>query len=183
MTMPGILFPGIVLGGYMGIITLIIKKNVIWANTVAEVILVLMMMITVIDVALRTVGTPIVGTYELVAMMGAMVVGFAIAKTSWDRGHVYVDMLIENRSEAVKNAFFICTRIFGIIIYALISWNLVKKGVLFHRSEQVSMTLRLPYYPAAFALAFCFFVQCLSLLGDILRINENKEQVLENHHE
>jgi TRAP-type C4-dicarboxylate transport system permease small subunit len=167
----------------MKTITLMIKKSVIWANTVAEVILVLMMMITVVDVVLRSVGTPIVGTYELVAMMGAMVVGFAIAKTSWDRGHVFVDFLIENRSAAVKNAFFIATRIFGIAIFALISWNLVKKGMLFHKSEEVTMTLRLPLYPAAFALAFCFFVQCFSLLGDILRINENKEQVLENHHE
>ena len=167
----------------METITLMIKKSVIWANTVAEVVLVLMMMITVVDVVLRSVGTPIVGTYELVAMMGAMVVGFAIAKTSWDRGHVFVDFLIENRSTAVKNAFFIATRIFGIAIFALISWNLVKKGMLFHKSEEVTMTLRLPLYPAAFALAFCFFIQCFSLLGDILRINEKKEQVLENHHE
>jgi TRAP-type C4-dicarboxylate transport system permease small subunit len=167
----------------MKTITLMIKKSVIWANTVAEVVLVLMMMITVVDVVLRSVGKPIVGTYELVAMMGAMVVGFAIAKTSWDRGHVFVDFLIENRSTAVKNAFFVATRIFGIAIYALISWNLAKKGMLFHKSEEVTMTLRLPLYPAAFALAFCFFVQCFSLLGDILRINENKEQVLENHHE
>jgi TRAP-type C4-dicarboxylate transport system permease small subunit len=181
--MPGIPFPGIVLGGYMETLTLMIKKSTIWMNVVAEVVLVLMMMITVVDVVLRTFGTPIVGTYELVAMMGATVVGFAIAKTSWDRGHVFVDFLIENRSAAIKNAFFISTRILGIIIYALVSWNLVKKGILFHRSGEVTMTLRLPFYPAAFALAFCFFVQCFSLLGDILRINENKEQVLENHHE
>jgi TRAP-type C4-dicarboxylate transport system permease small subunit len=174
--MPGTLFPGIVLGGYMETLTLMIKKSTIWMNVVAEVVLVLMMMITVVDVVLRTFGTPIVGTYELVAMMGATVVGFAIAKTSWERGHVFVDFLMEN-------AFFISTRILGIIIYALISWNLTKKGILFHRSGEVTMTLRLPFYPAAFALAFCFFVQCFSLLGDILRINENKEQVLENHHE
>ena len=167
----------------METLTLMIKKSTIWMNTVAEVVLILMMMITVVDVVLRSVGTPIVGTYELVAMMGAMVVGFAIAKTSWDRGHVFVDMLIENRSAAIKNAFFISTRILGIIIYALISWNLVKKGMILHKAEEVTMTLRLPLYPVAFALALCFFVQCFSLIGDILRINETKDQVSENHHE
>jgi TRAP-type C4-dicarboxylate transport system permease small subunit len=181
--MPGTLFPGIVLGGYMKTITLLIKKSTIWMNIIAEVILVLMMMITVVDVVLRTIGTPVPGTYELVAMMGAMVVGFAIAKTSWERGHVFVDFLIENRSVSVKNAFFISTRILGIIIYALLSWNLMKKGLVLHRSEEVTMTLRLPHYPIAFALSLCFFVQCFSLIGDILRINENKAQVLENHHE
>lgn len=157
-------------------ITLMIKKSTIWMNTVAEVVLVLMMMITVIDVVLRTFGTPIPGTYELVAMMGALVVGFAVAKTSWDRGHVFVDFLIENRSATVKNAFFISTRILGIIIFALLSWNLMKKGIVLHRSGEVTMTLRLPHYPVAFALSLCFFVQCFALIGDILRINENKEQ-------
>ena len=152
-------------------------------NAIAEVVVVLMMMITVTDVVLRTFGTPIPGTYELVAMMGALVVGFAIAKTSWDRGHVYVDMLIENRSPVVKNAFFVSTRVLGIVIYALITWSLTRKGMLFHKSGEVTMTLRIPLYPAAYALAVCFFVQCLSLTGDILRINENKQQALENGHE
>jgi TRAP-type C4-dicarboxylate transport system permease small subunit len=181
--MPGILFPGIVLGGYMQVMTLAIKRCSIWMNAIAEVVVVLMMMITVMDVVLRTFGTPIPGTYELVAMMGALVVGFAIAKTSWDRGHVYVDMLIENRSPLVKNVFFISTRILGITIYSLITWSLVRKGMIFHRSGEVTMTLRIPLYPAAFALALCFFVECLSLIGDMLRINEKKEHALENGHE
>jgi TRAP-type C4-dicarboxylate transport system permease small subunit len=176
MAMPGRFFPGIVLGGYMETITLAIKRSTIWMNTVAEVVLVFMMMITVIDVVLRTFGTPVPGTYELVAMMGALVVGFAVAKTSWDRGHVFVDVLIENRSRPVRNAFFISTRILGIIIYALLAWSLMKKGFVLHRSEEVTMTLRLPHYPVAFALSLCFFVQCFSLIGDILRINENQEQ-------
>jgi TRAP-type C4-dicarboxylate transport system permease small subunit len=158
-------------------ITLVIKKCSIWMNAIAEIVVVLMMMITVIDVALRTFGTPIPGTYELVAMMGALVVGFAIAKTSWDRGHVYVDMLIENRSPAVKNAFFVSTRILGIVIYGLITWSLTRKGIIFHRSNEVTMTLRLPLYPVAFALALCFAMESLSLIGDILRINENKTDI------
>jgi TRAP-type C4-dicarboxylate transport system permease small subunit len=158
-------------------IILVIKKCSIWMNAVAEIVVVLMMMITVTDVALRTFGTPIPGTYELVAMMGALVVGFAIAKTSWDRGHVYVDMLIENRSPAVKNAFFVSTRILGVVIYGLITWSLTRKGIIFHRSNEVTMTLRLPLYPVAFALALCFAMECFSLIGDILRINENKTDI------
>ena len=167
----------------MKTIIVMIKSTTIWLNTVAEVVLVLMMMLTVVDVALRAMGKPITGTYELVAMMGAIVIGFAIPKTSWDRGHVFVDFLIENRSQAIRNAFFIGTRIMGIAIFALISWNMIRKGMVFYKSGEVSLTLRLPYYPSAFALALCLCVQSLSLIGDILRINENKSQALESHHE
>lgn len=176
--MPGEIIPGIIFGGYMESMVSLIKKSTVWMNVVSEVVLVFMMMITVMDVVLRTFGTPVPGTYELVAMMGALVIGFAVAKTSWDRGHVFVDVLIENRSRTVKNAFFMGTRILGIIIFALLSWSLMKKGMVLHRSGEVTMTLRLPHYPVAFALSLCFFVQCFSLIGDILRINENKERVI-----
>ena len=146
-------------------------------NTVAEVALVFMMMLTVIDVVLRIFGkSPIVGTYELVAVAGAIVVGFAVPQTSWERGHVYVDFMIENRSAAVKNGFFIFTRIVGIIIFALLSLNLLKKGMHLYKTGEVSMTLQIPYYPVAYALALCFFVECLTLITDIFKIFDTGKQ-------
>ena len=147
-----------------------LKKCFTWMNSLAEIALFVMMMLTVIDVILRRFfGSPIVGTYDLVAMMGAIVVGFAVPKTSWDRGHVFVDVLLENRRKAVKNAFFVITRIVGIVLFAYLTYHLVKKGLFLQQSGETSMTLRVPTYPVAFALAFCFFAQCFSLLTDIFR--------------
>jgi TRAP-type C4-dicarboxylate transport system permease small subunit len=145
-------------------------------NTIAEGALFVMMMLTVIDVILRRFfGSPVVGTYDLVTMMGAVVVGFSVPKTSWDRGHVYVDFLLENRSKVIKNGFFIGTRIVGIVLFALLSYHLVKKGIFFYHSHETSMTLRVPVYPITFALALCFFVQCFSLITDIFRTFDSGE--------
>jgi len=139
-------------------------------NTVAEVALFVMMLLTVMDVILRRFfGSPIVGTFDLVAMMGAVVVGFSLAKTSWDRGHVFVDFLIENRSKAVRNGFFVATRIVGILLFAFATYNLTRKGIYLQGSGETSMTLRVPMYPVAYVLAFCFFVQCFSFIGEIFR--------------
>lgn len=154
------------------------KKCFNWMNSVAEIALFVMMMLTVIDVILRRFfGSPIVGTYDLVAMIGAIVVGFAVPKTSWDRGHVYVDVLLENRTEIVKKSFFIATRIVGIILFSYLAYYLVQKGMFLLKSGETSMTLRVPVYPVAFALAFCFFVQCFSLITDILRSFEIGEPI------
>jgi len=112
---------------------------------------------------------------DLVAMMGAVVVGFSLSQTSWDKGHVFVDFLIENRSKAVKNGFFITTRMVGMIIFALVSFNLVRKGISFYGSGETSMTLRVPMFPVVIALAFCFFVQCFSFITDIFRIFDTGE--------
>jgi TRAP-type C4-dicarboxylate transport system permease small subunit len=147
-------------------------------NGIAGAVLLIMMMLTVLDVVLRSLGHAITGTYELVAMAGAVVVGFAVAQTSWDRAHIYVDFLIENRSEAVKKSFFVGTRVMAIAIFALLAWNLFLKAGHLHRSGEVSMTLHVPYYPVAYSLAFCFFVECLILVADIFRMF-----IAENDHE
>ncbi len=154
------------------------KKVSGWMNGIASAVLFIMMMLTVVDVVLRTLGRPITGTYELVAIFGALVVGFAVAETSWHRGHIYVDFLVENRSKAVKNGFFISTRIVAVLIFTLLARSLFLKATHLYKTGEVSMTLQMPYYPAAYALAFCFLIECLVLVSDIIRvfIAENKNE-------
>ena len=71
-----------------------------WMDNVGGSILVIMMMLTVIDIALRISGRPITGTYELVALAGAMVVGFAVPQTTQENGHIGVDLLIQALSRS-----------------------------------------------------------------------------------
>ena len=47
--------------------------------------------LTVSDVILRLFKQPILGTYEIVSLLGAVVIGFAIPQTSIDRGQVLMD--------------------------------------------------------------------------------------------
>ncbi len=148
----------------------VIKKISGWMNGLAGVVLFLMMMLTVADVILRALGKAIIGTYELVAIAGAIVTGFAVAQTSWDKGHIFVDFLIENRSAPVKNTVIVLTRIAGIVICALLAWNLLLKANHLYASGEVSMTLRIPYYPACYGLAFCFLIECLVLIADIIKL-------------
>jgi hypothetical protein len=51
-------------------------------NIIAGISLTFVMLLTVMDVVLRTLKRPIVGTYELVAFSGAVVIGFALPLTS-----------------------------------------------------------------------------------------------------
>ncbi len=51
--------------------------------------------LTMADVILREFKLPIVGTYEIVSLLGAIVIGFAIPQTSLERGHVLMDFLTE----------------------------------------------------------------------------------------
>ena len=97
-------------------------------NVIAGIAITFIMFLTVFDVILRFFRRPIVGTYELVAFSGAMVVGFAIPLTSWMRGHIYVDFFTGKLPKAAQSIFNVITRCMGIGLFFLIGWNLIKGG-------------------------------------------------------
>lgn len=139
-------------------------------NTLGGVILVLMMLLTVVDVVLRYIGKPITGTYELMAFAGALVIGFAIAQASLEDAHVGVDLVTEKLPASKKAVFLFFTKIVGLALFALISWALFLKAHDLYLTGEVSLTLRVPYYPVAYGLSLCGFAECLVLLSDILQI-------------
>ncbi len=139
-------------------------------NIIAGISLTFLMILTVMDVILRILKRPIVGTYELVAFAGAVVIGFAVPLTSWVRGHVFVDFFVLKFSKTGRNIFNITTRCLVVILFFLIGWNLIKYGMDLQKSGEVSLTLQMPFYPVAYGVAVCCFVQCLVMICDIVKI-------------
>lgn len=144
------------------------------ANVVGGVLLTLLMLITVADVFLRSLGKPIVGTFELVAFLGALVLGFSMPLTSWGRGHIYVDFLVLKLAPPARKVFHVFTRCLGMGLFFMIGWNLIKMGTDLHRSGEVSLTLQMPFYPIVYGVGICCFIQCLVLSGDVVKIFEGK---------
>lgn len=139
-------------------------------NIVAGITLTFMMLLTVSDVILRFLRRPIVGTYELVAFSGAVVIGFALPFTSWLRGHIFVDFFISRFSRTIRNIFHIFTRVLVICLFLMIGWNLFLYGKDLYKSGEVSLTLQMPFYPVAYGVGVCCFIQSLVLFCDILKI-------------
>jgi TRAP-type C4-dicarboxylate transport system permease small subunit len=137
---------------------------------ISGITLAFMMCLTVLDVILRSFRRPIVGTYELVAFSGAVVIGFSVPFTSWLRGHIYVDFLISRFSQKVKNIIHTTTRCMVIVLFFLIGWNLIKYGIDLQKSGEVSLTLQMPFYPVAYGVGICCFFQCLVIFCDILKV-------------
>ena len=136
--------------------------------------LVFIVVLTVIDVILRTFRRPILGAYEIVAFSGAIVILFSLPLTSWMRGHIYVDFFILGFSQRVRTVFNIATRVLVSCLFFLFGWNMLKYGMDLHRSGEVSPTLKMPFYPIVYAVGICCFVQCLVSLCDLLKISGGK---------
>jgi TRAP-type C4-dicarboxylate transport system permease small subunit len=138
-------------------------------NWVAGALLVIMMLLTVMDVALRYFGRGIVGTYELTSFAGALVVGFAIAKTSIDKAHVNVDILTAVIGRHWQIVMLICAKLIGFLMFVLLAWALFCKGNEIYDTGEVSMTLHVPFYPVAYGLSLCSLLESLVLLLDMAK--------------
>ncbi len=132
--------------------------------------LVVMMMLTVVDVALRIVGRPITGTYELVGYLSVVVVGFALPLTTWNKGHIFMEFVIDRIGKGKRDIANTVTRIIGMVLFAVATYSLVDIGADLYNTGEGSPTLQLPVYPFAWAAALCCSIMCFVLFCDILRI-------------
>jgi len=85
-----------------------IFRITVYMNVIAGIALTFIILLTVCDVLLRALGKPILGAYEIVAMAGGIVIGFVTPLTSWVRGHIFMDFVIEKFSRRAKSAFRRC---------------------------------------------------------------------------
>jgi TRAP-type C4-dicarboxylate transport system permease small subunit len=139
-------------------------------NVIGSVALTFMMFLTVADVVMRALGRPLMGTYEVVALSLALVIGFGIPRVSMDRQHVYMEVVLEKvspRSRAIMNTF---TRLVCLALFVLIAYGLLMLGGELHGSGEVSPTMRLPFYPVAYGGSICCLIECLVFINDIIKI-------------
>jgi len=152
--------------GFLGGVEKISK----FLNVIAGISLTFLMLLTIADVVLRMFKRPVVGTYELVAFSGAVVIGFSMPLTSYIRQHIFVDFFILKFSQGVRNIFNTATRVLVMALFLLVGWNMFKYARDLQKSGEVSLTLQMPFYPIAYGVGVCCFVLFLVFVCDIIKI-------------
>lgn len=137
---------------------------------IAGVTLAFMLVFTLTDVILRAFGKPIAGDYEVISFLGAVVVGFSIPYTSLQKGHVYVDFLLEKIPLRAGNILRVITRLLAIALFLWMGWNFIVMSLDLIKSKEVTPMFRWPYYPISLGLAFVCLIQCVTLLSQIMEI-------------
>ena len=86
------------------------------------------------------------------------------------RGHIFVDFFVQKFPKSGQNIVNIVTRLANIGLFYLIGHNLLKYGHDLFVSGEVSLTRQIPFYPIAYGLAICCFLQILVMICDIYKI-------------
>lgn len=156
-------------GGRAGFWQTVEKVSEIY-SVVASAAVTFIMVFTVLDVLGRSVGHPILGTYEVVALTGAVVVGFSMPLTTATGTHVFMEFLIERLSPAAANAMNVITRLVCVALFAVIGVNVYRFAGELATAREVSTTLKIPIYPFAYLFGTCCFLHCFVFLAAVARI-------------
>ncbi|MBN2122837.1 MAG: TRAP transporter small permease [Deltaproteobacteria bacterium] len=140
-----------------------------WLNWGAGGALVAMMFLVNANVFLRPFGRPIWGTFEIVGFLGTIVISFALIQTTFSRGHMAVEIVISRMPRRARIILGLINRLICLLMLALVAWQSVEYGLKVVKSGQVSATLKMPFYPFLYGIAFAFGVAALIVLVDILK--------------
>lgn len=138
-----------------------------WICWVSIVALIAMMLLTTSDVTLRYFGYPIMGTYEVVTFLFAVIVAFPIAYTQILRGHIAIEFLVSRFPERVQAVLESIAHFLGLGVFSLLAWQAVVLGANFWSVGQVSETLGFAFFPFVWGVAFGCATMCVVLLIDL----------------
>ncbi|MBP8695935.1 MAG: TRAP transporter small permease [Syntrophobacterales bacterium] len=150
-----------------------IGKTLDWAasmfNGLSAAAVVFIMLLTCADVVLRFFGRPVPGAYELVGYSGAVIVAFALARTSVERGHIAVELLVDRLPGRPRSLVEAVGSLAGAVLFGLLTWQSRVYASDLMESGDVSLTLGMPTWPFVYAVGAGTALLTAVLLLDALR--------------
>jgi TRAP-type C4-dicarboxylate transport system permease small subunit len=135
-----------------------------------------MVFLTGADVILRYFKRPIIGTYEIVALLGALMVGLSLPQTSRLKAHVLMDFVTSKLHGGLQKSLHVLTRAVGIVVFIVIGWNLWLLGDGYRKLGEGTLTLAIPLYPVAYAIAISCFVEIVVLFLELIEGNQQEAE-------
>lgn len=138
-------------------------------NLLACAAVIVMMLLSATDVVLRRFGKPIPGAYELVGFLGTIVVSFALAFTSMEKGHIAVELLVEKLPQRAQLTIESFCSLMGALLFGMLSYKAIRYALDIKESGEVSSTLQMPIYPFIFGMSVGFSLLFLLLIADFIK--------------
>lgn len=151
----------------------IIHKLTLRLAQIGQAALVLVMLVIVANILMRAVWKPLPGSYEMVEILGAILLSMGIAHCAVYKGHVSVSFFVDNllaKTRAIIDAFI--NMIFFVVI-SFISWGMIEYATKMFYKGRATTSLGIPLYPVYYLVGFGLIV--LSLVILMLIINSIRE--------
>jgi TRAP-type C4-dicarboxylate transport system permease small subunit len=115
-------------------------------------------------------GYPIKGTFDIVGLLGTIVIAMPIAYTQVLRRHIAMDFIESRGPKLMQIITKSITCWLGITIYALLAWQCSLLGAKLWAIHQVSDTIEIPLFPFPYVIAFGCALNCIVVFLDFCKL-------------
>lgn len=140
-----------------------------WMGAGALIAVMLLVCANIIGRAVPFLG-PVKGTYDLVGLLGGIMLGFALGYTQLQKANISVEILVSRLRPRTRAIIDSITFFISFILFAVIAWQHSTFATSIWQVGEVSETLRVPFFPLIYAVAFGCIALCLVLLLDFLKV-------------
>ncbi len=127
-----------------------------------------MMVFTCLDVVLRYLRMPVPFMHDLVALLSAVAVSFALADTTRVKGHVAVSIVVSRFPERWQHVIDSLTGLLGVLLFSLAAWKLFGMGRDFQTAGETAMSSHIPLFPFAYGMSLACLTVCLVLINEFI---------------
>lgn len=128
-----------------------------------------MIILTCANILLRSVWTPLEGTFELMGYNGAVTMAFALGMTQLKKGHIAVDILVLKFSKPIQKVLAGVNYLICAFFFAIVSWRMTHYARTLWETGELTETLRIIYYPFTYCVALGCATLSLVFLTDFLK--------------
>jgi len=138
---------------------------------IAASVLTAMMFLIMTDVVLRYVfNRPIMGAYEIIEYMMAVLISFAVAYCAYKRSHVSVDIVFDRLPSKPQSILEGLGSLIILILFIFIAWQNILYIKETYDQKLTSAILYIPTYPFVGAVAVGFVGLCLVIFIDFFNV-------------
>jgi TRAP-type transport system small permease protein len=138
---------------------LAVKMNHVGAAAVFAV-----MFLTCGDIFGRLFYKPIEGVYELVGMLIALGISFALPHSILIHGHVAVTLVVKSFSLRHQAVIEFIVHILSAFLFSMLTWETIMESISSKLSNEASVTLEIPSYILESIIAFALLISLMMIV-------------------
>jgi len=128
-----------------------------------------------VDVIGRSLGHPLIASYEVIQWSGALIIGLSMPFATLAENHIRMEFLVDRLHGHGRDILNSITRVVGLTIFAVLGVYLFKIGAEYYTSGEATPTVHIPIYPCAYIIGVACFAQCFMFIGNITKIWKKEE--------
>lgn len=145
-----------------------------YLNYLATGALMAMVLLLSINIIIRIFYKSLTGVYELVGLMTAILVSFAVAHTQAKKRHIWIPIVYSRLRHRVQVVLSCISYFLSIGVAWVITWQSVLLANTMRRQGEISGVLPIPTFIFVFGLAFGFAILGLVFLIDFINLLTGK---------